>query len=462
MTTDLSWAALPLPDDVAQMKAAGFLDDCRAAIHTHLQDDALPACLRHRLELELERLPFLPEEEYPYGDADALRLLDETFTDFRPEELPDLVNARAADWIYVRGVRRFHHRFLANIITTRPDYAARQKRPSQASREDAQRARRLEENLDLMAQKGRRSARITLRATFRLRPQAVRPGVPLTVHLPIPRACAHQSDIRILALSHPDAAVLAPEDAPQRTVCFRDCPAGDAFSVTYSYVNTLSYVRPDPALAQAGYPDSCRAYLAQQAPNILFTPLMHALLEGVRGEERNPLQVARRIYDFVTQQVKYSYMREYAALDCICDYAARNRKGDCGVQAILFITLCRLAGIPARWQSGLCADPDHVGCHDWAEFYVRPYGWLYADPSYGGGAWRARNLRKWNYYFGNLDVYRMVSCGETQSPFQPPKRFFRIDPTDNQRGEAEYPDRGLLPGEVEHHEEMLDFQELDG
>ena len=31
------------------------------------------------------------------------------------------------------------------------------------------------------------------------------------------------------------------------------------------------------------------------------------------------------------------------------------------VQALLFITLCRCAGIPARWQSGLFVTPDDTG-----------------------------------------------------------------------------------------------------
>ncbi|MFQ8759290.1 MAG: hypothetical protein ACLSAF_07420 [Intestinimonas sp.] len=32
--------------------------------------------------------------------------------------------------------------------------------------------------------------------------------------------------------------------------------------------------------------------------------------------------------------------------------------------ALLFIALCRIAGVPARWESGLSVRPDHVGPHD--------------------------------------------------------------------------------------------------
>ena len=74
-------------------------------------------------------------------------------------------------------------------------------------------------------------------------------------------------------------------------------------------------------------------------------------------------------------------MREYFTISNISEYAATNLKGDCGVQAILFITLCRIAGIPAKWQSGLYVSTHYTGCHDWAQFYIKPYGWLFADLS---------------------------------------------------------------------------------
>lgn len=456
---DMSYCGVPLPDDVAAMKAAGFFDDCRATIRTYLEGD-LPDCLRKRLELELTRLDFLPLSEYPYTDEEALKLLAETFRDFQPEELPQLVNTRAADWLYIKGVRHFHRRFIANIITTREDYASRQLHPTAEDEADAQRKARIKENIAIMKDKGCRAARLTVKQTFSLKPEAVK-DAPLTVHLPIPRPTSHQSDIKILSLSHPDIAVIAPENTPMRTVCFPEAKAPDTFSATYSYVNRLAYVDPDPAqVVDGALPDEAMAYLGEQAPNILFTPFMRLLSDEIQKGETNPLKKARNAYDFVTTKVKYSYMREYAALDTICDYAAKNGKGDCGVQAILFITLCRLAGVPARWQSGFAADPAHVGCHDWAMFYVNPYGWLYADPSYGGSAFRAGDLERWNYYFGNLDIFRMVANDDLHCQFAPPKAHFRADPTDNQRGEAEYPGAPVLPFHFQHAEEMLDFEEL--
>ena len=77
--------------------------------------------------------------------------------------------------------------------------------------------------------------------------------------------------------------------------------------------------------------------------------------------------------------------------------------------ASTFIVLCRLAGIPAQWQSGLVVRREMVGCHDWAAFYIAPHGWMYADCSAGASMARAGNEKMRLHYFGNLDTGRMVA-----------------------------------------------------
>ena len=138
---------------------------------------------------------------------------------------------------------------------------------------------------------------------------------------------------------------------------------------------------------KSSVPEGMEEYLKEQYPHIRFSPYLTSLAREIAGEEKDPLEIARRIYDYITTKVQYSYMKEYSLITDIPQYCARNLRGDCGVQALLFITLCRICGIPAKWQSGLYANPAYVGPHDWAMFYVEPYGWLYADPSFGGSAY---------------------------------------------------------------------------
>ena len=201
-------------------------------------------------------------------------------------------------------------------------------------------------------------------------------------------------------------------------------------------------------------------YLDEQYPHVRFTPYIKMLADDLKGNETNPLLLARRAYEWVTHNVGYSYVRPYFCLDNISEFAAINRRGDCGVMSTLFITLCRAMGVPAKWESGLYTTPNEIGWHDWAMFYVEPYGWLYADLSMGESTVRYGEKNLYNHYFGNLDPFRTVFCNDFQKQFEPPKSFMRCDPYDNQMGEAEFEDAGLFFGDWKCGKEVISAEEI--
>ena len=175
----------------------------------------------------------------------------------------------------------------------------------------------------------------------------------------------------------------------------------------YSYVSRTVYADPlnRPAPAAPLYPDALpptEADLAEDGTYICFTPLLRDLEKELSTGLTTPLQKAWAYYSFITRKVNYSFVRDYFQIDNIGEYCAINRQGDCGLQALLFIILCRLGGIPARWQSGLSIDDDGAGSHDWTQFWLEGWGWLFADPSYGGSAWRSGAVERNAFYFGNL------------------------------------------------------------
>ena len=91
----------------------------------------------------------------------------------------------------------------------------------------------------------------------------------------------------------------------------------------------------------------------------------------------------------------------------------------------------------------MSVNPDDGGAHDWAQFYIPSIGWLYADLSLGGVAYRREDFVLWNFHFGNLDPYRVPINNAFQVEFDPPKEHWRKDPYDNQMGELEYDDEGI-------------------
>ncbi len=63
-----------------------------------------------------------------------------------------------------------------------------------------------------------------------------------------------------------------------------------------------------------------------------------------------------------------------------------KKQGSCRDLAVLFIEICREAGIPARFVSGYQeGDPDipEAELHAWAEVYLPGVGWRGYDPTHG-------------------------------------------------------------------------------
>ena len=227
--------------------------------------------------------------------------------------------------------------------------------------------------------------------------------------------------------------------------------------VEYSYLHTAKY---NDAYNGTGIPGNYDFDLQQQEPHVVFSPYIRALCDELTEGITDPLMKARAFYDFITKNMYYTFMPEYITQENLAENCARSYTGDCGVFAILFLTLCRCAGIPAQWQSGLAVEPDFIGGHDWVRFYVEPYGWIFADGSYGVSSTRAENEERRQFYFGNLDPYRMVANSQFQENFTIPKAHWRADPYDNQVGEIESTDRGFFSGEYIRSKEILLCEEI--
>lgn len=454
-----------LPEDILRRKMYGDFEGAVRLIDRRLVQDTLPEELRFCLTAQREMMLRMPED-YPYTKREALEVIREHIPNFTEEEFDGRVDAGRIGWIYLDGEMRFFDRFFSSMCKSEPAFAQRAgvnlPGVESAGRGSAGEAR-LNRSAEIMREKGEISNRIRIRASVRVKDEVFEPGMFVRAHLPIPAECEQQRDIVIEKIL-PEGGKIAPEDAPQRTVCWEMTLAENCeFIVEYSYVHTAKYhdterMQKEELAANCKQPDF---YTAEEAPHIVFTPYIRKLAERLTEGVSDPLAKARRFYDYITLHMKYSFMPAYFVLENIAENCAKNFTGDCGVFALLFITLCRSVGIPACWQSGLTAEPDFCGAHDWARFYVEPYGWLYADPSYGTGAVRAENEERRKFYFGNLDAYRMVANRAFQAPFTIEKEYWRADPYDNQLGEIETAERGLRLGEYERNKEVLLCEEIE-
>ncbi len=441
---------IPLPEDIAKKKWAGDYDGAMAAIDAKLMA-ALPEGLRDRLLIEKELLPRLRGQRM-IGKKEALSIIREKLPGFSEAEFDRYEAEGGIDFLSIDGEKRYYRYVWSMLLDWDRSLIERSGGKLSGNRPV------LDEAIAEIRKKGRLGYRIRVRVQLSIEDSAFVPGETYRVHLPVPAACPQQSNIRIFA--DPDGCV-SDENHPQRTVFYeRRLSENAPFTVEYEYDNTIVSMASDarplyPAAAPPTVED-----LLEIPPHLQFTPYLKRLAAELMEGKTEPLDAARAFYDYVTRQVTYSYLRDYLLVDNVAEYAAVNRKGDCGAQALLFMALCRIAGIPARWQSCANASPDTTGSHDWCWFHVEPYGWIPCDPSRGGGAYQSGALERWAFYFGHLDPYRMVANRAYMVAFDPPKRHLRNDPYDSQSGEAETDTRGMLPGEIHTERTLVSLQKL--
>lgn len=438
--------SVELPEDIARFKAAGRFEEAVSLIDARLETD-IPEMLRRRLTVEKERLRRLPAQ-YPFDREEVMAALNELLPGFTDEDLKRYEACGLADWIFLEGRKKYFVRAHRSL----------QRCHAPGDKENPY----LDKMIAALKKDGSLTYRITLEAGIAPNNDRIVPGR-YRAWLPVPIVYGHQSGVEILNGS-PD--IVNPPDAPGRSAFWdRRLDTAEPFRIRYRYLSAIRYVSPleEGSFAGVPYPGTPAPGpedLEEDGLHIRFTPYLRSLAREITEGCGTDLEKAWAIYCFITQKVKYTFMRQYFLIDRIGEYAAVNRRGDCGLQAILFINLCRICGIPARWQSGMSIGADGPGDHDWAQFYVEPWGWLFADPSFGGSAWRAGASERHAFYFGNIDPMRMAANRVFMASLDPPNELLRIDPYDMQEGEIERvgASRPLMSREIDTYKILIDAE----
>lgn len=352
----------------------------------------------------------------------------------------------------IDGQRRFHRRAVQNMFLFSP--AARDRRD--AARPPRVKTWRLEDHVQEViaaADEAGRSAVLPfhqrIRHTITVDPAdpSITPGSRIRVWLPFPQEGELQRHVRLIKTEPAPAQVAPPgrlepsvAGSLQRSVCIEtvveDPPQPLVFSEEFELVTLASYRELSPAAARPLPADWGGSYLEERPPHIVFTPEIRAAVNEIVGSSTNPLERARLLFRWVSESIPWHAEDEYSTIPSLAVQGFRNRRGDCGVQNSLFITMCRIAGIPARWQSGFQTRPElGVGMHDWAEIYIAPWGWLPADASYGMQP--AADPRVAYFFCGGRDSHRITINLDWGRELWPPLSGLRAEPADFQRGEVE-------------------------
>lgn len=170
---------------------------------------------------------------------------------------------------------------------------------------------------------------------------------------------------------------------------------------------------------------------------MVFTPRLRQLADSLTAGTTNPVIKAQRIFQWVDANFPWASAREYSTIENIPEYVLENHHGDCGQVTLLFLTLCRICGIPAHFESGFMLHPSDENLHDWGEIYFEGIGWVPVDMSFGIPTYAKNDNEKW-FFLGGIDSWRMVVNSDFGEQLFPVKTYPRSETVDFQRGEVEW------------------------
>jgi transglutaminase-like putative cysteine protease len=163
--------------------------------------------------------------------------------------------------------------------------------------------------------------------------------------------------------------------------------------------------------------------------NTEISPEIIEMAHSIVGDESNPYLAARKIYDYIVENITYSFMPHFVFWPRTemteSTYVHRYQRGDCGAQSMYFSVMCRALGIPARTTGGWQLFSGQFGSHFWAEFYLPNYGWIPVDTSAGQLALFLKDVDDGerqifiDYFFASQDSMRCVVQKDTDVPLIP-------------------------------------------
>jgi len=422
---------------------AGRFAEAEAGISARLQSPSVPADERTALEFERERMRrILLDFTLSQAEVQAKvrqRIPDLTEQEFAAWDRDGLFEKRVID-----GRTLYFQRSPANLFRLSSAAVARHKGPLGPFEGPMETPNEHHRAVIEAARDGQQRSvlprRVRVTQSISVQADAVPAGERVRAWIPYPRAIqGQQEDIRYIE-SQPKEHTIAPESTLQRTVYFeKPAAAGKRtdFSVTYELTIFAQHTAIDrDKVVAADLTPELQEHVRERPPHIVFSEAIRKFSRDAVGEEKNPYRVAQKLFAAV-DRIPWAGALEYSTITNISDYALRAGHADCGQQTLLLMTLLRLNGIPARWQSGMVfSDGEYDNLHDWGMLYLAPYGWVPMDVT--TGRMRAGDPAIDHFYLGSLDAYRIAFNDDYSQPLFPAKQHFRSETVDSQRGEVEW------------------------
>ncbi len=121
-------------------------------------------------------------------------------------------------------------------------------------------------------------------------------------------------------------------------------------------------------------------------------------VKEVVGDETNPYFKARKLYDFLIGRINYQMVGGWDIAPTVIERGT----GSCSEYTFSIVSLCRAAGIPARYVGTMVLRGEDASIdtayHRWAEIYLPHIGWIPVDVNAGDRPWQGDRC----FWFGGI------------------------------------------------------------
>lgn len=438
---------VPSMSEIDKAVAKGEFSEASKLIKMYLLQDSLRFSERDSLEFLLDKMERI-RLDFNKEDTTVINYVKRHYPGVTDKQINGWIESNALENMVIDGKRYFFARSARNLF--RIDSLALANFDQKEAREPDSLQRLLTWLIPQLVDKSAKSssgniapARMRIKYSISVKPDAVPEGEIVRAWLPYPeRGKDYQTDINLLSSSQPDY-LISPQGVKHSSIYMeKRAVKGEPieFGYTLEYTSYARYPKFNPTDIKLYKPGSVivTEYTAERAPHIQFSDRIKKAVEEAVGMESNPYMKVKKIYEWIDSHFPWAGAREYSTIDNIPEYVLTNRHGDCGQVSLLFITMARYAGIPAKWQSGWMMQPGNENLHDWAEVYFEGIGWIPVDQSFGRVKGARDNESAYYYFTRGLDPYRLVVNDDFSADFYPAKVHFRSETLDFQRGEVEW------------------------
>ncbi len=424
----------------------------------------LPARQRKQQAVTIDSLQQIMQRiqsDFSLSPQEGKKLILEKYPQATDEQIENWKHTRALEVRNIDGQERWFRKSVRNLWLLAPEFA--EKNAQDASDEAQIRASYARRAMGTPADANnvRDWHRCTITFSLDVNADAVPAGETLRVWMPFPFANMRQRNIELIASNRP----VTHSQGSQHHTVYMEAQAVKGEKTHFEY--TFAYDVAERHIAQQDllmlvqpyvHDDNYVRYTSSEGQHIVVDDAMRELALDIVGRpDVNPVIAANRIYHWIAQRYPWAGALEYSTIPNIPRYVIENGHGDCGQVTLLYITLCRAYGIPARWESGWMLHPGEKNLHDWGETYFEGVGWVPTDMSFGRSA---ESSAIHDYYATGIDVYRLATNEGVGQQLSPAKQYIRCETIDFQVGEVEWRGGNLWYDKWDSHLNIDSFEPI--